>query len=70
MKTVTIALIRFYQLLHPIVHQVIFTVFGFSSTCKHKVRCSEYTVLEIRKHGTITGLKKGLARVTQCMSVS
>jgi putative component of membrane protein insertase Oxa1/YidC/SpoIIIJ protein YidD len=66
MKNFLIGLIRIYQFFNPLLHVVQTSIWGFSSRCKYPVSCSEYTVLQIKKHGTITGLKKGIRRVSTC----
>lgn len=62
-----ILILRIYQYIKPIFHQIMLSVFGLTLTCKYQVSCSEYTIGEIRKHGTITGLKKGLSRLSTCI---
>lgn len=59
-------IIRFYQLFGLVKHRVLFTVFGFSSRCKHSPSCSRYAEEQIRKRGTIVGSIKGLARILTC----
>ena len=66
MKYIVIALIRFFHLLHPVLHSLLLSVFGFSTTCKQKPSCSEYAILQIQKHGTITGLKAAVNRIVKC----
>lgn len=58
--------IRIYQVLNNYFNQVILSVFGVVSTCPQHPTCSEYTILQIRQHGTIPGLKKGVIRVWHC----
>lgn len=62
-----ILLIRFYQIfLRPLLTQLYMVGFGFQYHCVFKQSCSEYTIFQIRKHGTITGLKNGLQRFSRC----
>ena len=66
MKKITVVLLRGFQVFHPIIHQLNITVFGFSSTCRMKPSCSQYTIAQVQKHGTITGLRRGMLRVARC----
>jgi|GEM_PF-2258295 len=65
---VVVWLIHGYQLLHPILHQLLITILGFSSTCRQPESCSNYTIRQIRNHGTMIGLKKGFSRILKCRS--
>ncbi len=66
MKKIAVLAIRVYQVLHHAFLPILVAVFGFVSECPQKPSCSEYTILQIQKHGTITGLKRGLNRVLHC----
>jgi putative component of membrane protein insertase Oxa1/YidC/SpoIIIJ protein YidD len=66
MKKNSIFLIRVFQFFKPLLHSIQISAWGYSSVCKYKISCSEYTILQIKKHGTITGLKKGFRRVLTC----
>jgi putative component of membrane protein insertase Oxa1/YidC/SpoIIIJ protein YidD len=59
-------IIRFYQIFDLAKHRILFTVFGFSSVCRHRPTCSRYTEIQIKEHGTIVGSMKGLARILTC----
>lgn len=59
-------IIKLYQSLLGIKRNLLFSAFGYVSYCKHKPSCSEYTLREIRKHGTILGLWRGFKRVITC----
>ena len=65
-----ISLIRFYQLvLKPLLDGVLQSAFGFHFKCKIEatgVSCSQYTIQQIEKHGTISGLFRGLKRIMRC----
>ncbi len=56
----------YQRILQPFFRVLSITFFGYYSHCKHTPTCSRYAILQIRKHGTITGLKKGLIRVWNC----
>lgn len=63
----SIGLIVAYQLfIQPAIKVLLLSVWGYASQCKHQPSCSQYAILQIRKHGTITGLKKGLTRIWNC----
>lgn len=47
-------------------HQVLITVFGYHSVCKHRPTCSYFTIKAIKEDGTIVGLYKGLKRIISC----
>lgn len=66
MKIVAILMIRVYQVIKPFFDLVNLSVFGFSSACKHSPSCSQYAINQIQKHGTITGVKKGITRILAC----
>lgn len=67
MKTIAILFIRFYQrILSPVLNSVLHSVFGFHFRCKYEVSCSQYTVQQIEKHGTIAGLFLGFKRIISC----
>lgn len=68
MKNIVIFLIKVWQFLRPIRHQLNISAFGFSSVCRQKISCSDYVIQQINKHGTILGLKKSIFRVSQCHS--
>lgn len=59
-------LINFYQLLGLVKHRVLYSLFGFTSRCKHNPSCSRYAAEQIRHHGTIVGSIKGLTRLLTC----
>ncbi len=67
MKRIVIFLIRIYQtLLSPLIQGILTSVFGISMKCKYSPTCSEYMVLQVKKHGTIIGIRKGVARILSC----
>lgn len=59
-------ILRFYQACGLIKHRVLYTVFGFSSRCRHTPTCSRYIEKQIQEHGTIVGSFKGLVRIMTC----
>ncbi|MDH5533625.1 MAG: membrane protein insertion efficiency factor YidD [Candidatus Pacebacteria bacterium] len=61
-----IYIIRLYQLLLSLKRNLLVSVFGYASYCKHRPSCSEYTLREVKKHGTILGLWRGFKRVITC----
>lgn len=66
MKFSTKPIFAFYQFLGNFKHQIFYSVFGFSSKCKHTPTCSRYTQAQIEKHGTIVGSIKGFIRILTC----
>ena len=57
MKTILLALIRFYQL----------TLSAFiGRRCRYLPTCSDYASQAIRKHGASRGVALGFARVCRC----
>lgn len=61
-----ISLVETYQRIKPGMDQVLISVFGSFSDCKHRPTCSEYTIRQIREHGTIAGVARGIARILSC----
>ncbi len=55
-----------YQTLEQIKHQVLITVFGYHSVCKHRPTCSQFTLNAMQQDGTIIGLYKGILRILSC----
>jgi putative component of membrane protein insertase Oxa1/YidC/SpoIIIJ protein YidD len=66
MKSLGVGLICLYRLLKPTYHLLMVSLFGFTFTCRYRESCSHYTLRQVKKHGTITGFKKGLRRVLSC----
>lgn len=58
--------IKTYRYLAEIKHQVFYAVFGYSPSCRQKPSCSQYTIEQIKKNGTIVGLLKGFGRALTC----
>lgn len=56
MKKIIILLIRAYQVMPFISHQM----------CRFTPTCSEYMIEAITRYGTIKGLKLGLKRIKKC----
>jgi putative component of membrane protein insertase Oxa1/YidC/SpoIIIJ protein YidD len=61
-----IFLIRLYQILTTPLNAALASVFGFHFQCRQIPTCSEYTIQQIQKHGTIAGLFSGGKRVLHC----
>ncbi len=57
---------KFYQLLRTLKHQTLFSLFGSSFSCHQTPSCSRYTIMQIKKNGTIVGLSQGLWRSVNC----
>lgn len=66
MKFIAISLIQLYRYTSGIKDGLLYSAFGVVSGCKHSPTCSQYAILQIEKHGTITGLRKGLWRIIHC----
>lgn len=66
MKALILRVIKLYQLWCGIKHQVLFSIFGYNSYCKHTPTCSRYLEDQMRRHGTIVGLWRGFRRVLTC----
>lgn len=62
----TALVLRLYQALGQVKHRVLYTVFGFTSYCKHTPTCSRYIEKQIRERGTIVGSLQGLVRIMTC----
>jgi putative component of membrane protein insertase Oxa1/YidC/SpoIIIJ protein YidD len=63
----TLAIIKFYQSLLFIKRSLLMSVFGYQSICKHRPTCSQYTLQQVKKNGTITGLWRGFWRIIRCI---
>jgi putative component of membrane protein insertase Oxa1/YidC/SpoIIIJ protein YidD len=61
-----LVLIQFYRWLWQVKHQILVTVFGYSSHCKHSPTCSEFWTEQVKLHGTIDGSWRGLTRLLTC----
>lgn len=66
MKHILLTLIWLYQAFEQVKHAVLITVFGFHIRCKHIPTCSQYLEAELKKGGTITGLRRGFIRLVSC----
>lgn len=66
MKRPTLLVIKTYQALYWIKYQVLFSVFGFVSHCKHTPSCSQFALEQIQERGTISGLRRALFRLATC----
>lgn len=58
--------ISLYQNLAAIKVQLLQSAFGYASVCHHQPSCSRYTQDQIKQHGTIVGLWRGLGRLATC----
>lgn len=46
--------------------QLLVTMFGFKSHCKHVPTCSQFTHEAIQEKGVVVGLALGLRRLARC----
>jgi putative membrane protein insertion efficiency factor len=61
MRTIALALVRFYQrFISPVI----------PSGCRYDPTCSHYTYQAIEKHGAIKGIWMGLERISRCHGLS
>lgn len=56
----------FYKIIKEFKHQALLSLFGFSFVCHQQPSCSQYTVSQMKKNGTIIGLTQGLWRILHC----
>lgn len=66
MKYLIIGLIKVYQFLRPTLDAFTHGMFGFHFECRHPVSCSQYTLQQVKEHGTIAGLFFGIKRILTC----
>lgn len=59
-------LIRLYRLFSLVKHRALFTLFGFTTRCKHEPSCSRYAEIQLRERGTIVGSIRALTRILTC----
>ena len=59
-------LVLFYKTLGVFKHNVLISIFGISSHCKHRPTCSEYFYQQLKKRGTIEGLFQAFKRLLTC----
>ena len=57
MKYIIIYIIKFYQLTLGLI---------FRGNCRFYPSCSEYMIKAIKKYGVISGLIKGIKRLSKC----
>lgn len=67
-KNITIFLVKIYQFFREAKHSILYSIFGFSSTCRHNPSCSRYFINQVKERGTIAGSIKGIKRVLSCHS--
>ncbi len=67
-KTATSIINVYRSVVSPVIHSINISVFGFSSVCRQKPSCSQYTINKIQENGTIRGLYDGIKRVISCHS--
>lgn len=70
MKTLVLALIRFYQKYLNFNHPLMKTLFLTDSACRFSPTCSQYTAQAIEKHGLIKGVLFGFKRILRCHPLS
>lgn len=66
MLIVTRFLLALYSFTPYIREQLLVTVFGYKSVCKHHPTCSEYAKEQIAKKGVLQGGLVGVKRVITC----
>ncbi len=59
-------MLKIYKFLATFKHNLLFSLFGFSFTCQKNLSCSHYTLIQIKKNGTIVGLLQGFWRSINC----
>lgn len=55
-----------YSVWKQIRNQLLLTVFGYVSVCRHTPSCSQFAAQQMKEHGTIWGLLRALPRVLRC----
>lgn len=65
-QLLTVGLIKLYQSLYWFKHQILVSVFGYMSDCKHTPSCSEYALEQVKERGTIWGLWRACIRLLSC----
>lgn len=63
MKYLAIFAIRLYQI---IVSPLLLVVTGQKNACRYQIPCSEYAILQIKKHGIIRGSYYAARRLLSC----
>lgn len=72
MKTLFLLLIRFYQKFLSLdtgkvgPFWVFLGISRYSRSCRYFPTCSEYAYQAIKKHGILSGIRLGLARIVRC----
>ncbi|MBP7119381.1 membrane protein insertion efficiency factor YidD [Candidatus Woesebacteria bacterium] len=66
MKTAAKYLFYFYSATAYIREQLLITVFGYKSHCKHTPTCSQYTHEMIQEKGLMAGVVLGARRLATC----
>lgn len=66
LQQTSVTLIKIYQTVRPAMDQIVLTVFGKVSVCKHEPTCSQYMIEQIRSRGTIAGVARGISRILTC----
>lgn len=66
MKNIAIFFVRMFQIIQSGLDWMVISMMGYKSYCKHSPTCSEYTIQQIQRHGTISGLAKGIRRLSTC----
>lgn len=66
MKQVSNLLFQLYSLTALVRQQVLVTIFGYKSECKHTPTCSRYTRDMIRQKGFAVGIVLGARRLATC----
>ncbi len=66
MKKISVVLYHCYSATAYIREQLLVTVFGYKSHCKHFPTCSRYTKEMIQQKGIVTGVILGISRFATC----
>lgn len=66
MKKIVLSFIRGYQRYLNLNHPIVRSIFPIESACRFSPTCSDYMYEAVEKHGIMTGLFMGVARITRC----
>ncbi len=60
-------LINTYQVIRSIRYQILHSVFGVVSHCKHTPTCGTVFIYTTQKQGVLQGMKAGMIQLVRCM---
>ncbi len=66
MQTLAKLVLSLYSLTAHLREQLLVTVLGYKSVCRHRPTCSEYTKQSIQAEGLVKGSILGFKRVITC----